>query len=195
MLIQLPEISKTPDFQYSQQSLPQLVGDLAQLCQLVLIQPHITDKELIYTLFSSNLYHEHHLDVNFKKSVAEISVKQSRLLQINSPRFKYKEIAIRNYLINLAAAATTAYEYKLKTDALKKTIRLSGDKKKISKDEKKKLWEQTIFIFQDLINQGGSSCFTVQTSTASLGVTLDYSPHLKMLGGLPFLLLIMSLGI
>lgn len=163
MLIQLPEISKTPDFQYSQQSLPQLVGDLAQLCQLVLIQPHITDKELIYTLFSSNLYHEHHLDVNFKKSVAEISVKQSRLLQINSPRkrknsilsppiisadnqlhlgFKYKEIAIRNYLINLAAAATTAYEYKLKTDALKKTIRLSGDKKKISKDEKKKLWEQ-----------------------------------------------------
>lgn len=166
ILTAIPTISSSPDFQYNSHSLPQLIGDLAQMCHIVLIQPYITDKELIYTLFSSNIYQEHNLDVDFKKSVAEISVKQSRLLQINSPqkmstpitsndnqtylRFKFKEIAIRNYLINLAAAATTAYEYKLKTDSIKKSLKQNVDgvnlstttKKKLSKEDKKLLWEQ-----------------------------------------------------
>lgn len=157
ILTQLPMVSLTPDIQYLSNSLPQLVGDLAHICQIVLIQPHITDKELIYTLFSSNIYQEHNLDVNFKKSVAEISVKQLRLLQINLPRknshilpdaqvylrFQYKEIAIRNYLINLGAAATTAYEYKIKTDEMKRSYKHAPEgKRKISKDEKKLLWEQ-----------------------------------------------------
>lgn len=160
ILTLLPSVSQTPDFQYSSNTLPQLVGDLSHLCHIVLIQPHITDKELIYTLLSSNIYQEHNLDVNFKKSVAEISVKQSRLLQINSPkkpmsspiisadnqmflRFKYKEIAIRNYLINLAAAATTAYEYKIKSDSLKKSFKSDPNlKRKLTKEEKKMLWEE-----------------------------------------------------
>lgn len=165
IITQLPMLSSVPDFQYNQNSLPQLIGDLASLCHIVLIQSHITDKELIYTLFSSNLYQEHQLDINFKKSVAEISVKQSRLLQINSTsgnkgdnkisqnqhsflKFKFKEIAIRNYLINLAAAATTAYEYKVKSDQLKQQLKNSGEyhhpgkKVKLSKEDKKQLWEQ-----------------------------------------------------
>lgn len=158
ILTHLPLVSSIPDFSYSAHSLPQIVGDLANMCHLVLIQPHITDKELIYTLFSSNIYQEHNLDYQFKKSVAEISVKQSRLLQINSPKlsilspitssdnqsflkFKFKEIAIRNYLINLAAAATTAYEYKVKSDSIKKSLKIADKKGKLSKDEKKKLWE------------------------------------------------------
>ncbi|ODV80726.1 uncharacterized protein CANTADRAFT_25151 [Suhomyces tanzawaensis NRRL Y-17324] len=171
ILVQLPMITSAPNYQYSQSALPQLVGDLAQLCHIVLIQPHITDKELIYTLFSSNLYQEHNLDATFKKSVAEISVKQSRLLQINDTtkknnaitsidnqtflKFKFKEIAIRNYLINLAAAATTAHEYKQKSDALKKEIKeqllkesaadpasISTKKIKLPKSDKTRLWEQ-----------------------------------------------------
>lgn len=162
IITQLPIVSSTPDLTYLSNSLPQLIGDLAQMCHIVLIQPHITDKELIYTLFLSNIYQEHNLDYAFKKLVAEISVKQLRLLQINLPRksrhslpitladqtflrFKFKEIAIRNYLINLAAAATTAYEYKVKTDSIKRSLKQSqpGEpKKKLSKDEKKRLWEQ-----------------------------------------------------
>lgn len=161
MLTSMPMVSSSPDLQYSSQSLPQLVGDLAQICHIVLLQPHITDKEFIYTLYSSSLYQEHNLDANFKRSVAEISVKQSRLLQINQPKkhlpsppitpaeqtyltFHYKEIAVRNYLVNLAAAATTAYEYKLKSDAMKKELRMqlmNGEKRKLSKDEKKQLWD------------------------------------------------------
>lgn len=156
MLTHLPMVSSMPDFHYDPHALPQLIGDLAQVCNIVIIQPHITDKELIYTLFSSNIYQEHNLDLNFKKSVAEISVKQSRLLQINAPKyshhpvisadsqtvlkFKYKEIAIRNYLVNLAAAATTAYEYKVKMDDIKRVLKMSN--KKMSKDEKKMLWNQ-----------------------------------------------------
>lgn len=172
IMVQLPMITSTPNFQYSQNSLPQLVGDLAQLCHIVLIQPHITDKELIYTLFSSNLYQEHNLDYTFKKSVAEISVKQSRLLQINDTskrnniitsldnqtflKFKFKEIAIRNYLINLAAAATTAHEYKLKTEQLKQELKQQNleplKKVKLSKDDKKKLWE---LVRQDVFKRAG----------------------------------------
>lgn len=162
MVIHMPMVSSLPDLNYSNQSLPQLVGDLAQICQIMLLQPHITDKELIYTLYSSNLYAEHKLDLNFKKSVAEISVKQSRLLQINQPKrsfpsppitpadqsfltFRFKEIALRNYLVNLAAAATTAYEYKIKSDAIKKELRLqltNGEKRKLTKDAKKRLWDE-----------------------------------------------------
>ena len=122
----------------------------------MLLQPHISDKELIYTLFSSNIYQEHNLDYNFKKSVAEISVKQSRLLQINSLllslpikstesflKSKFKETAVRNYLINLAAAATTAHEYKLKSEEIKKLAKTDPTrKKKLSKQEKKYLWDQ-----------------------------------------------------
>lgn len=155
----LPSVSAIPELSYSSSSLPQLVGDLANICHIVLIQPHITDTELIYTLFSSNLYQEHNLDIHFKRSVAEVSVKQSRLLQINSTRrdsttpitsgeqsflkFKFKEIAVRNYLINLATAATTAYEYKQKTDSIKKSLkRADGPRVKLSKDEKKRLWDE-----------------------------------------------------
>lgn len=162
MLSHMPKVSSSPDITYSDQQLPQLVGDLAQICQIILLQPHISDKELIYTLYSSNLYTEHNLDSLFKKSVAEISVKQSRLLQINQPKrqlpsppitqgdqthltFQYKEIAVRNYLVNLAAAATTAYEYKVKSDNLKKELKLqqgNGEKKKLTKDAKKRLWDE-----------------------------------------------------
>lgn len=161
MLTSMPMVSSSPDLQYSAQSLPQLVGDLAQICHIVLLQPHITDKEFIYTLFSSSLYQEHNLDANFKRTVAEISVKQSRLLQINQLRkhlpsppitpaeqtfltFHYKEIAVRNYLVNLAAAATTACEYKIKSDATKKELKtqlMNGEKRKLSKGEKKALWD------------------------------------------------------
>lgn len=161
MLNQLPMILSIPDFSYSQNSLPQLIGDLAQMCQIVLIQPHISDKEFIHILYNSNLYSEHNLDTAFKKSVAEISVKQSRLLQINEPRgsssnmltpilaphnlatlkFKYKEIAIRNYLINLAAAATTAHEYKLKVDDIKRQLKIENRKAKLTKEEKQSIWE------------------------------------------------------
>lgn len=163
ILTQLPQITST-DIPYNQNALPQLVGDLAGVCHIILIQPYISDKELIYTLLSSNLYKEHDLDVNFKKSVAEISVKQSRLLQINNGagsssinpehlflKFKFKEIAIRNYLINLAAAATTAHEYKLKMEHLKGVLKMEQpDKKvKLSKEDKKVLWEQVrLDVFQ-----------------------------------------------
>lgn len=163
LLVQLPMMSTVDgcSFQYLQNILPQLVGDLAQLCQIVLIQPHITDKELIYTLVLLNLYEEHDLDIDFKKLVAEISVKQSRLLQINERsksqaastaisqhssflKFKFKEIAIRNYLINLAAAATTAREYKDKTEQMKAQMREQSmdGKVKLSKEAKKILWEE-----------------------------------------------------
>lgn len=169
MLVGLPMVSSSPDITYSNQSLPQLVGDLAQICQIVLLQPHITDKEFIYALYSSNIYQEHNLDANFKKTVAEISVKQSRLLQINRPKnqlpsppitpadqsfltFHYKEIAVRNYLVNLAAAASTAYEYRLKSEAIKKELKLKlaqGEKRKLTKDEKKALWDQVrLDVFQ-----------------------------------------------
>lgn len=164
ILTQLPQITST-DIPYNQNALPQLVGDLAGICHIILIQPHISDKELIYTLLSSNLYKEHDLDVNFKKSVAEISVKQSRLLKINNGagpssitpehsflKFKFKEIAIRNYLINLAAAATTAHEYKLKMEHLKAVLKMEqqpGKKVKLSKEDKKVLWEQVrLDVFQ-----------------------------------------------
>ena len=153
ILINLPMISSASTTQqqlcYNQHYPPQLVGDLAKVVQLIIIQPHITDKELIFTLVQSNIYKEHNLDLAFRKSVAEILVKQSRLLQINSLRqntnselqhnlsintnvlnehhdflkFKYKEIAVRNYLINLAAAATTAHEYKLRVDEIKKQLK------------------------------------------------------------------------
>lgn len=159
MLTQLPSVSTAlNEISYNQNFPPQLIGDLAQLCHLIIIQPHISDTELIFTLIQSNLYEEHNLDLSFKKLVAEISVKQSRLLQINEIRqnqqhpnmqfnehdflkFKFKEIALRNYLINLAAAATTANEYKFKVDELKRGLKMEG-KKKLSKDEKKQLWEQ-----------------------------------------------------
>ncbi|CAH6721948.1 hypothetical protein CLIB1444_07S06062 [[Candida] jaroonii] len=158
LLTQLPIISSIPDFSYLPNSLPLLVGDLSQKCHLILLQPYITDKELIHILYNSNIYEEHNLDNNFKKSVAEVSVKQSRLLQINSPtknnpiisvdnqvglEFKYKEIAIRNYLINLAAAATTAYEYKKQSDEMKRQLRITDKKAKISKEDKKLLWDRT----------------------------------------------------
>ncbi|EGW31877.1 transcription factor [Spathaspora passalidarum NRRL Y-27907] len=164
IITQLPVISTIPDFQYNQNALPQLIGDLASSCHIVLIQPHISDKELIYTLFTSNLYQEHNLDTSFKKSVAEISVKQSRLLQINSGKgisqhqhsflkFKFKEIAIRNYLINLAAAATTAHEYKLRLDQLKMELRtIEGKKVKLSKEDKKQLWEK---VRSDVFQRAG----------------------------------------
>ncbi|CAK7906331.1 hypothetical protein CAAN1_14S00342 [[Candida] anglica] len=166
----LPTISSVPDFKYTG-AVPQLVGDLAYICHIVLISATISDKELIYILLSSNLYQEHNLDSKFKKSVAEISVKQSRLLQINSQhnkkslppitsidnqtylRLEFKEIAVRNYLINLAAAATTAHEYKLKSDEMKRNIKASGDKKaKLPKDEKKRLWE---YVRSDVFKRAG----------------------------------------
>lgn len=159
MLIQMPMVSLSPGLVYSEHSLPQLVGDLAQICHIVLLQPFISDKELIYTLYNSDIYTEHKLDPSFKKSVAEISVKESRLLQINLPRnllpsppitnsdltlsLRFKEIAIRNYLVNLAAAATTAYEYKARRDAVKKDLKSGlGEKKKLTKEAKKDLWDE-----------------------------------------------------
>lgn len=158
ILTSMPLISSIPEFQYSSNALPLLVGDLAQSCQIILIDPHLTDKQLIYTLINSHIYKEHKLDGNFIKSVAEISVKQSRLLQINSPiktnspiisadnqislKFKFKVIAIRNFLVNLAAAATTALEYKDKTEEIKRQLSQENKKPKLSKDEKKKLWDQ-----------------------------------------------------
>lgn len=160
ILTQLPAVSSVPSLMYSNSSLPQLIGDLAVLCHIVVIQPHITDRELIYTLMSSNIYQEHNLDAAFKKSVAEISVKQSRLLQINSAkqkssavpivsadnqpllRFEFKEIAIRNFLVNLAAAATTAHEYKIKSNEFKEKLKKENPKGKLTKEFKKKLWNE-----------------------------------------------------
>ena len=58
--------------------------------------------------------------------------------------FRYKEIALRNYLVNLAAAATTAYEYEIRSDAAKKDLRLQssdGVKRKLNRDDQKKLWD------------------------------------------------------
>ncbi|KAI5959141.1 uncharacterized protein KGF55_005484 [Candida pseudojiufengensis] len=176
ILTQLPSISSTSDtISYNQTMLPQLIGDLASKCNIIIIQPNLTDTELIFILIQSNLYVEHNLDINFKKSVAEISVKQSRLLQINSNnnsqnsisssqqnflKFKFKEIAIRNYLINLAAAATTAQEYKLKLDEFKQKNKqnnidpVTGNVKKLklSKDDKKFLWEQ---VRSDVFKRAG----------------------------------------
>jgi len=159
ILTNLPLVSSA-DFQYSN-TLPQLVGDLANACHIILISPTITDKELIYTLFSSNIYGEHELEYNFKKSVAEISVKQSRLLQINSTqqsftsetflKLKFKKIAVRNYLINLAAAATTSHEYKSKLDEMKREWKLRG-KGKLSKDTKAQLWNQ---VRSDVFKRAG----------------------------------------
>lgn len=153
MLIHLPMVSSLPLTHYSQHDLPQLVGDLSKHCHIVLIQPHITDTELIHAFSSCKIYSEHHLDPGFKKSVAEISVKQSRLLQINQVnltltapmlaqsclKVKFKCIAIRNYLVNLAAAATTAHEYKEQLQAYKGEM---GDESfsRISKAEKNVLW-------------------------------------------------------
>ncbi|RLV87333.1 hypothetical protein JA9_000783 [Meyerozyma sp. JA9] len=165
-IIHLPIVSSTPNFTYSNTTLPLLVGDLAKSCHIVLLQPHISDKELIYTLFSSNIYQEHNLDYNFKKSVAEISVKQSRLLQINSSsssspikstdsylKSRFKETAVRNYLINLAAAATTAHEYKLKSEEIKKLAKTDPTrKKKLTKQEKKFLWDQ---VRSDVFKRAG----------------------------------------
>ncbi|TQC34015.1 hypothetical protein EEB16_31060 [Rhodococcus sp. WS7] len=48
-------------------------------------------------------------------------------------------------MVNLAAAATTAYEYKVKSDNLKKELKLqqvNGEKKKLTKDAKKRLWDE-----------------------------------------------------
>ncbi|CAI5758338.1 unnamed protein product [Candida verbasci] len=159
ILMRLPNLS-SGEFNYQQNCLPQIIGDLGKTCNIILIQPHISDKEFIYTLYQSNLYTEHDLDANFKKSVAEISVKQSRLLQINNHnnqsipeidlQLKYKEIALRNYLVNLAAAATTAYEYKLKMDEIKQQLKIEG--KKLTKDEKKQLWEN---VRSDVFKRAG----------------------------------------
>lgn len=155
ILIQMPMVSSIPNFIYSHNALPLLTGDLSKSCQIILIQPHITDKELIHLFCKSDIYQEHNLDAAFKRSVAEVSVKQSRLLQINSLNksdpitsqqtgleFKYKEIAIRNYLINLAAAATTAYEYKVKSDESKKLLASQNKKAKLTREYKKILWDQ-----------------------------------------------------
>lgn len=161
MVTGLPHVSSSPDLIYSDHTMPLLVGDLAQICHILLLPPYMSDKELIQTLYASNLYAEHNLDSAFKKSVAEISVKQSRLLQINqhntlmpSPPpitptnqaylgFKYKEIALRNYVVNLAAAATTAYEYKVRSDTLKRELKQQpqAERKKLTKEEKKTLWD------------------------------------------------------
>lgn len=157
MLTGMPLVLLLPDLVYSSHVLPQLVGDLAHMCHIVLLSPHISDKELIYTLYSLNLYQEHELDASFMRLVAEISVKQLRLLQISQPKkplpithtdqlwllFGFKEIAIRNYLVNLAAAATTAYEYRVKSDAIKRDLKAQpGGKRKLLKDEKKRLWDE-----------------------------------------------------
>ena len=158
MLVHLPMVLQMPDFKYTG-AVPQLVGDLAYMCDIMLLSPSILDKELIYTLISLNLYQEHNLDQKFKKLVAEISVKQLRLLQIGSDRkgllpivqtdsqlhlrLEYKSIAVRNYLVNLAAAATTAVEYKTQLDEMKRQLRSGGDKRaKLSKEDKKRLWDQ-----------------------------------------------------
>lgn len=170
MLTDMPMVSSSPDLRYLPNSLPQLVGDLALVCHITLLLPTITDTELIYTLFSSNIYTENDLDSNFKRSVAEVSVKQSRLLQIsqqskNHPSpitpeqshltLRYKEIAVRNYLVNLAAAATTAHEYKVQSDAMKRELRAKlapGEKTKLSKDEKKQLW---VHVRSDVFRRAG----------------------------------------
>ncbi|CAN3373410.1 hypothetical protein DIURU_000339 [Diutina rugosa] len=149
MLTHLPMVTSTPDFSYSS-TLPQLVGDLARQCHIVLLSPTISDHDLIITLYSSNIYKEHDLDDVFRKNVAEVSVKQSRLLQIQQTSsfnnthpalaHTYKEIAVRNYLINLAAAASTSHEYKVKLARLKSQAKARGDK--VAKDVKKKLWDE-----------------------------------------------------
>lgn len=159
-LVALPAVLST-DLHYS--AMPQLVGDLAYLCHVTLVPATVLDKELIHTLFASNLYEEHELDARFRRSVAEISVKQLRLLQISAAprgaaapitaataqdaqtllRLEFQEIMLRNYLVNLAAAATTAHEYKLEADALKRSLRDAlGKKQKLPKDQKKLLWER-----------------------------------------------------
>ncbi|KAJ8139842.1 hypothetical protein OXX79_002534 [Metschnikowia pulcherrima] len=169
MVTGLPLVSSSPDLIYSNTSLPLLVGDLAQICHIVLLPQHITDTELIHTLCSSDLYAEHQLDASFKRSVADISVKQSRLLQISQKKhlpppitaaeqsyltFRYKEIATRNYLVNLAAAATTAYEYKLRSDAVKRDLKrqANGERKKLTKEEKKTLWDS---VRMDVFRRAG----------------------------------------
>ncbi|KAL7663551.1 Uncharacterized protein ABC855_g3840 [[Candida] zeylanoides] len=169
-LVALPAVSST-DLHYS--AMPQLVGDLAYSCHVTLVPATVSDKELIHTLFASNLYEEHDLDARFRRSVAEISVKQSRLLQISaaprgaaapitaataqdaqtSLRLEFQEIMLRNYLVNLAAAATTAHEYKLEADALKRSLRdASGKKQKLPKDQKKFLWER---VRSDVFRRAG----------------------------------------
>ena len=50
ILTQLPQITST-DIPYNQNALPQLVGDLAGVCHIILIQSHISDKELITHYF------------------------------------------------------------------------------------------------------------------------------------------------
>ena len=159
-LTQLPCISSSPDLTYSQESFPQLVGDLSRVCHITLLNEDITDREFMQALCFSNIYEEHNLEMNFKKVVAEVSVKQSRLLDINSKggsdsnssrvpttngehcslRFQFKEIALRNYLVNLAAAATTSYEYNRRDGETKKSLNLEG--KKLSSWEKKQIWDQ-----------------------------------------------------
>lgn len=161
ILTHLPMVTQTPDFQYTN-SLPQLVGDLSKRCHIVLILPTITDTELIYTWYTSNIYQEHGLEEQFLKNVAEVLVKQSRLLQINNApsfnnnnqalRTKYKGIAIRNYLINLAAAALTLHEYKVKLDECKKEAKARGTK--FSKEDKKVLWEE---VRGDVFHRAGLS--------------------------------------
>lgn len=149
MLTHLPMVTLTPDFSYSL-TLPQLVGDLARQCHIVLISPTISDHDLIITLYSLNIYKEHDLDDVFRKNVAEVLVKQLRLLQIQQQLLfnnthpalghTYKEIAVRNYLINLAAAALTLHEYKVRLARLKLQAKARGDK--VAKDVKKKLWDE-----------------------------------------------------
>lgn len=162
MLCRLPQVTLTPDFGYQDGVLPQVVGDLARQCQIILLSPVISDTDLIYTLWLSNLYREHGLDEAFRKNVAEVSVKQSRLLQINNaPSFnsnhpplrqRYKEIAIRNYLINLAAAALTSHEYKQVLDQRKLDAKAVGQK--VGKDEKKRLWDE---VRTDVFRRAGLS--------------------------------------
>lgn len=153
-LMQLPSKSSSPDLTYPQESFPQLVGDLSRVSHITLLKPDITDREFMQALFLSNIYEEHNLEMNFKKVVAEVSVEQSRLLDINSRgsnsstsngehcslRFQFKEIALRNYLVNLAAAATTSYEYNRRYGEAKKSLTLVG--KKLSSFEKKQIWDQ-----------------------------------------------------
>lgn len=81
MVTGMPMVWSLGDGVVNGQSLPILVGDLAQVWHIILLKPHITDKELIHTFYNSDLCVEHHLDAHFKKSVAEVSVKQLSLLQ------------------------------------------------------------------------------------------------------------------
>ncbi|KAF8001976.1 hypothetical protein HF325_002941 [Metschnikowia pulcherrima] len=150
MVTGLPLVSSSPDLIYSNTSLPLLVGDLAQICHIVLLPQHITDTELIHTLCSSDLYAEHQLDAIRKKHLPPpiTAAEQSYLT------FRYKEIATRNYLVNLAAAATTAYEYKLRSDAVKRDLKrqANGERKKLTKEEKKTLWDS---VRMDVFRRAG----------------------------------------